>query len=382
MAGKGQRTEDKKIDAPQIRKANRQAVFEYIKRNPETTKNTLSMELGLSRPTVAGIVEELEQAGMIKAIRSSVNTGGRSAMGYVIISEAYRAVGIQLSDHHIRGVIVDLNGDITGKICVKQNFDSGEEYRKILGQTYQKLLEENGLKEEDISATGVAVQALIDQDGKRIIYMPNENAGLSRYDQLLKYIPGETRFFHDLMALGYNEKLKVDSNVFYLSVNNRIGGMLLIGENVYHGSNNKAGEVGHMQLVHNGRKCYCGNRGCFDAYCNTDVLRKSIDGRLEEFFAEVSRENQTARKQLHEYLEYLAEAIFSIRMLFDGVVIIGGELGQYAEYFLGELRDLLDQKAFFPDEHATEYLMADQLGEYAIAIGAAMYYCDHVLDSF
>lgn len=371
---------DKKIDAPQIRKANKKAIFDYIKKNSAVTKNVLSIMLGLSRPTVAGIIEELEKAGLIRAVRSKGNTGGRTAMEYVTIPEAYRSVGLQLSGHHIRGVIVNLNGEVIEQICVKRKFEAGEAYRKELGTVYRQLLQNAGLREEDIAATGVAVQALIDQDGKKIIYIPNEVVSISRYDQLLKYIPGEKRFFHDLTALGYNEKLKLDTNVFYLSVNNRIGGMMLIEENVYNGSNNKAGEVGHMQLMHKGRQCYCGNRGCFDAYCNTDVLRNYIHGRLEDFFESVSHGEEQTMQYFHEYLEYMAEAIFGIRMIFDGVIIIGGEIGRYSKYFLDELRDLLDQKAFFPNEHASEYLMADEFGEYAIAIGAAMYYCERVLD--
>lgn len=371
-----------KIAAPQIRKSNREAVFEYIKKNPGTTKNDLAATLALSRPTVSGIIEELETQGLIKAERSSVNTGGRSAMEYVIIPDAYLAAGLQLSEHHMRGVIVDLAGEVKSSVRIKRIFEADEVYRKAVGDMYQELLAKAGVKEEQIKAVGVAVQALTDIEGKRITYMPKETGNLSRYDQLLKYIPGEKRLIHDLTALGYNEKLKVDSNVFYLSVNNRIGGMMLIGNEVYNGSNHKAGEVGHIQLEHNGRECYCGNRGCFDAYCNTNILRKCANGNLNDFFQGVSEGKDEYKKVLREYVEYLADAVFSIRIVFGGVIIIGGEIGQYADYYMDDVRDILDGKVFFPDEHAAEYLLADQTGEYAIAIGAAMYYCGHVLDRF
>lgn len=371
-----------KIAAPQIRKSNREAIFEYIKRNPGATKNDLALSLALSRPTVSGIIEELEKEGLIREERSSTNTGGRSAMEYQIIPEAYLAAGLQLSEHHMRGVVVNLAGEVKGVIREKKRFEANEEYRKTVGEIYQKLLSVAKVEDSQIKAVGVAVQALTDAEGKKITYMPKETGKLSRYDQLLKYIPGEKRLFHDLTALGYNEKIKVDSNVFYLSINNRIGGMMLIGNEVYNGSNHKAGEIGHIQLEHNGRECYCGNKGCFDAYCNTNILRECANGSLEDFFKGVSEEKASYLNTLQEYIEYLADAIFSIRIVFGGVIIIGGEIGKYAEYYIDAVRDILDKKVFFPDEHAAEYLLADQTGEYAIAIGAAMYYCGHVLDTF
>ena len=371
-----------KLDTPQIRKINRKAVFDYIRECPGVTKAKLASVLELSRPTVSNIVDELEKGGLIQGKKDTTNTGGRNAMGYACISDAYRTVGIQLSSHHIRGVVIDMLGDIIGKINIRKVFGTDEAYRKDLGEAYQELLREAGIREEDVAGVGVTVQALTDKEGTKVTYVPAESTSLSRYDQLLKYIPGQKRLFHDLIALGYNEKLQVDENVFYLSVNNRIGGMILINNQVYYGSNNRAGEVGHMKIQHKGRKCYCGNEGCFDAYCNTGILRKCADGSLDDFFRGLQEGNEDYKACFQEYIEYLADAIFSIRITFDGVIVIGGSLGMYSEYYLDDLRDLLDQKTFFPDDRASEYLQADQLGTFAIAIGASMYYNNHILDQF
>lgn len=371
-----------KLDTPQIRRINRKVVFDYIRECPGVTKAKLGQELALSRPTVSNIVDELEKDGLIQGTKDTTNTGGRNAMGYASIPNAYMAAGIQLSRHHIRGVAVNMEGEILGSIRIRKEFEVNEGYRRDLGAAYQELLINAGLEEKNIAGVGVTVQALTDKEGTKITYVANESKVLSKYDQLLKYIPGNKRLFHDLIALGYNENLRVDENVFYLSINNRIGGMILIGGQVYYGKDNKAGEVGHIQLQHGGKKCYCGNEGCFDAYCSTNVLRECENGTLEEFFEGIIQGKKKNADCLREYVEYLASAVFSIRMIFDGVIIIGGELGKFSEFYLDELRDILDQKAFFPDEYASEYLFVDESGEYAISMGAAMYYIDHVLDHF
>ncbi len=357
-------------------------IFDYIRECSGVTKARLASVLELSRPTVSNIVDELEKGGLIQGTKDTTNIGGRSAMGYACIPDAYKTVGLQLSGHHIRGVAVNMAGDIIGKIRIKRTFAADESCRKDIGDAYKELLNSVNLRAEDIAGVGVTVQALTDKEGTKITYISNESQVFSRYDQLLKYIPGQKRLFHDLIALGYNESLHVDENVFYLSVNNRIGSMILIENKVYYGSSSRAGEVGHIQLQHKGRKCYCGNQGCFDAYCNTNILRECAEGSLDDFFKGIARGTEKNKKCLQEYVEYLASAIFSIRLIFDGVIIIGGELGMFSEYYLDELRDILDQKTFFPKEYASEYLLADKQGEYAIAIGAAMYYNNHVLDQF
>ena len=55
-----------KLDTPQIRRINREEVFNYIRKNPNSTKAKIISSLELSRPTVSNIVDELETAGLIK----------------------------------------------------------------------------------------------------------------------------------------------------------------------------------------------------------------------------------------------------------------------------------------------------------------------------
>ena len=175
-------------------------------------------------------------------------------------------------------------------------------------------------------------------------------------------------------------KIWKERNAIYLSMNSSIGGIIMADGKVYTGNSNKAGEVGHIQLVQNGKKCYCGNCGCFDAYCNTLNLREKADGQLDQFFEKIDRGEKEYLEYWEEYKDYFASALFSIRIMLDCVIVIGGELGKYADYYLEDIRDRVDKKTFFPGEYASEYIFAHKEGEYAIAVGAAMYYIEKVLD--
>lgn len=367
-----------RLDSPQIRKINREEVFSYIKKNPGTTITKIISTLELSRPTVTNIVEELETAGLVVKGKNPENTGGRSAMAYTCNPRARLAVGIQLSQKHIRGVVVDMNGTVIGRARRRILFYVDEKYREEIGKVYQQLIEENGLDEAAIAGVGITVQALTDAEGTKVTYIPINSS--ETYEGLDKYIPIRSRLFHDLFALGYNSNLWVNENVFYLSMNSSIGGTILMKNKVYYGNDNKAGEVGHLLLERNGKECYCGNRGCFDAYCNTSILREFADGTLEGFFSRLKAGDEKYVTFWDEYMDYFSAAVFDIRLIFDSVIMLGGELAKYADIFLDDLRDRLNKRTFFPGERASEYLFAYQEGEYAIAVGAAMYYINHVLE--
>lgn len=61
-------------------------------------------------------------------------------------------------------------------------------------------------------------------------------------------------------------------------------------------------------------------------------------------------------------------------MLYDDTVLIGGELGEYADYFIEKVWRILDSQDIYREESAKDYVKVCEDGENVIAIGAAMYY--------
>ena len=61
--------------------------------------------------------------------------------------------------------------------------------------------------------------------------------------------------------------------------------------------------------------------------------------RIKRFFAGIDQGNREYERILDEYVERLSDAVFNIRMLYDDTVLIGGELGEYADYFIEKYGD-------------------------------------------
>jgi glucokinase len=61
-----------------------------------------------------------------------------------------------------------------------------------------------------------------------------------------------------------------------------IGGGLVVDGNLYRGAFGIACEYGHMTLVPDGRRCACGNRGCWEMYASGRALARDARELVEE----------------------------------------------------------------------------------------------------
>ncbi|MCQ2379784.1 MAG: ROK family protein [Victivallaceae bacterium] len=72
-------------------------------------------------------------------------------------------------------------------------------------------------------------------------------------------------------------------NFIYLTMSTGIGGGIIAsGRLVRGGGALSAGEIGHMCIQMNGRKCNCGQHGCYEAYCGGRALAQRMFEELPE----------------------------------------------------------------------------------------------------
>ncbi len=60
--------------------------------------------------------------------------------------------------------------------------------------------------------------------------------------------------------------------VVLVSVGSGVGGGLLVGGQLVRGAGGVAGEIGHVKVVPDGRRCGCGEQGCLEAYAGGHAL--------------------------------------------------------------------------------------------------------------
>ena len=169
-------------------------------------------------------------------------------------------------------------------------------------------------------------------------------------------------------------------NAIYLSLNQTLGGAFCIGGNLFSGENQKAGEFGHMILVPQGRKCYCGKSGCADAYCAAGALVGESKDSVEQFMQLLQNNDEKAEKKWEEYLDYLAILISNLRMAYDMDIILGGEMGGYLSDYMIPLGEKVMKYNGF--DHDLRYLKNCSYKKEASAVGAAKHFLQDLSERY
>ncbi len=181
-------------------------------------------------------------------------------------------------------------------------------------------------------------------------------------------------------------------NIVALTLGTGVGGGVVIDGQVYHGSQNTAGELGHTVVEPNGRYCGCGNQGCLEAYAGaknivertqekieigrSTILAKSIKNRAALTPRQIAEAAHAGDKVAMEIFaetgRYIGIALTSIaHILNPQIAIIGGGIAEAGEKLLFEpIRAELSKRAM--DIPARMKIVKAHLGNDAGIVGAAM----------
>ena len=348
----------------------RSRILNYVINNQITSKAEVSKNLNLSMPTVLSNINDLIAKGIIIETGEYESTGGRKAKS-IGINPSYRySVGIVITANHVGIVLVNLKYEIVKFRRVRMKFSPDASYCQDLSVLTSEFLKDTEYQDR-ILGIGISIPGIISQKAHLLIKshaLQLENYSLSFLEQAFD-LP--VYFENDANAAMMAEDMNRYKNAIYLSLNNTLGGAFCIGGKLFQGENQKAGEFGHMILVPGGRKCYCGKKGCADAYCAASALTDEINS-LETFMEQLKSGDEAAEEKWSEYLDMLAVLISNLRMAYDMDIILGGEVGGYlAEHMLPLGEIVMEYNGF---DHDIRYLRNCSYKREASAVGAAKHF--------
>ena len=348
----------------------RSRILNYVINNQITSKAEVSKNLNLSMPTVLSNINDLIAKGIIIETGEYESTGGRKAKS-IGINPSYRySVGIVITANHVGIVLVNLKYEIVKFRRVRMKFSPDASYCQDLSVLTSEFLKDTEYQDR-ILGIGISIPGIISQKAHLLIKshaLQLENYSLSFLEQAFD-LP--VYFENDANAAMMAEDMNRYKNAIYLSLNNTLGGAFCIGGKLFQGENQKAGEFGHMILVPGGRKCYCGKKGCADAYCAASALTDEINS-LETFMEQLKSGDEAAEEKWSEYLDMLAVLISNLRMGYDMDIILGGEVGGYlAEHMLPLGEKVMEYNGF---DHDIRYLRNCSYKREASAVGAAKHF--------
>ena len=365
------KTETALID---IKQQNRNRVIQYIYAGREVQQQMITEDLGLSRPTVIQIIRELQKDGIIYKNGYFESTGGRKAEIIHFAAQEKLTIGIELIAEAYEIAVVDLYGNVLHSERLPCTFANDENYYARVCLDVLNFLKKFGIAQEKIIGAGIVLQGLISADGENVTYGKILNCTGLRTDAFTRWLPFECKFYHDAESAAQKElwdSVK-DQNMIYMNLRSHVSGAVIVNREFLKGTELKSGVFEHMTLVRNGRSCYCGRKGCMDAYCSTrPFIEKS--GSLELFFEKLRQGEKEEKKLWREYLQYLAMSINNLHMFIDYPVVLGGTIARYLkEEDLVLLHWMVNNQSAFPSE--TRFIRISNCPHSPICRGAALSY--------
>jgi predicted NBD/HSP70 family sugar kinase len=326
-------------------------------------------------------ITNLHKEGFIKEDGYVSHTGGRRAKTYSIVKDARIAIGLDITMNYFIASSGDLTGEVISKKQIWQKFERSDAYYRCLGSVVEDIVKTTSLDTDRILGVGIGVPGLVTEDNQTVFYGEILKCTGVTCREFSKYIPFNTALFNDANAAGFGEFWirEKPGSVFYISLSNNIGGIVMINNQIHSGNHFHSGEIGHLTLHPNGKSCYCGQKGCVDPYLAATILSSFSNGNLTEFFRLLEEKNHRAMKIWDTYLDDLALTLNNVQILFDCTVILGGYMAEYLDKYIPELKKRAAKLNFL--EKNGDYIDVCHYKTHSIAAGAALNYISRFIDS-
>jgi glucokinase len=244
---------------------------------------------------------------------------------------------------------------------------------RMVNTTIDITTREAGVPRSAVLGVGIGAPGTVDRKRGLVLAAPN----LKWYDfPLIERMAALTglpvRIDNDANCATYGEwwlgAARGGTNVVGVTIGTGVGGGIIVDRHVYHGSSDAAGEIGHITIDLNGRRCGCGNYGCLEAYASgsaiaerarealhndeSSVLPSLVDGDVSRITAAVvyqaaGQGDALALEIVRDTAKYLGAGIANLLNVFNpDVVVIAGGVTQAGEALFGPLRTEVRRRAF------------------------------------
>lgn len=386
--GKGLRREDPGRPRPLA-----DAVLRLIWKEQRISRAEIARLVGLSRSTVSEVVNEILPLGVVAEVGEGKSSGGRRPILLEFQDDVRVILGVEMGGAHVTVALTDLRGRVLAwRVQPHAVRTDPEGTRRLIADLCAVCLADPVASGKPLVGIGVAVPCPVD---------PNDPGSLSSV-----VMPDwEGRLGLDELAVHYGVPLFVDNDanlgalaeywwgqgagtdhLAYIKVATGIGSGHVIGGEIYRGATGVAGEIGHIAIDPQGKRCLCGLRGCLVTFVGgmalmdraRELLPEYPDSILEggEFTVgdledAALKGDPLALQVTGEAGTHLGTALAGLLNLMNpAVVILGGDMTRLGDLLLDPLRERVRNRTLVSSVAAARILISD-LGDQTIAVGAA-----------
>jgi len=358
------------------REINRQIVLNLVREHQPISRADLARRLDVGRGMVTSLVGQLIKEGVLyEGATIDAPRGRRPKMLHLRTRDRLvAAVDVRFSRTFV------MLADFSGNPIAVESFETVNVPADLVAEIAKRI---SGLLTRHAAngrceGIGVAVPGMVEHQTGRVLNAPqlgwrdvDIRDALARATSLpvqIENAPVACALAH--MWLGARGG-DATGDFAYVTISDGVGVGAVINGDVVRGHDNTAGEFGHVALSFDGPPCFCGARGCFEAYASNiatlsrylgeELTPAAIRGVLHSTGLTVSEVIARARAGDHRAISaidatgrYLGAGLsMVIAALNPSQIFLGGEITEAWDRIEPIVRKIITERALTPAAAAT-----------------------------
>jgi len=379
-----------------IKQVNAGRVYKLIDQKGPISRIDLSKESELAPASITKITRELIEAHLIHetTVQEAISRG-RPAVGLQTNNEGWQFLSMRLGRGYLTIALHELGGDvlIDTKIDIHE-IDQEDVLERLLFEI-DEFFQTYAAQLDRVTSIAITLPGLVNSDQGIVLQMPHYNvANLALGPEIYKATGLPVFVANDTRAWALAEKLfghsqDVDNSVL-ISIHHGLGAGIILDGRVLQGRHGNIGELGHIQIDPNGKRCHCGNIGCLETVASSQAIREQVAERLaageasslsekaheditiEDICAAAAEGDPLAVDVVETLGRYLGSAIAIVINLFNPEkVLIGGVINQAKNVLYPAIQRCIEEQSL-PVYHQDLQLVESRFYKQATMPGAAL----------
>ncbi|WP_249872576.1 ROK family transcriptional regulator [Oceanobacillus saliphilus] len=339
-------------DGAYIKKINRSLILQNIIEHGFISRAELSKITGLNKATISVQVVDLLDENLVCETQQEHHAVGRRPIMLSINGEAGYVLGIDLDYEQIKYRISDLQGNMVYTETVLCNTDDYDESVNVLIKLIQKYKKKYAGSHYGLVQTIIGIHGTVNND-ETIFFVPKlQWHSKNLKGDLEKALDMNISIENNANLSSFAERVYKhhhSNNLLTLILSSGIGAGIMIDGKLHKGYDGYAGEMGHMVIWPDGRKCRCGNHGCWELYAAERVVYSSLAEKLSKSscdfddLKQLTAENDpTTREVMKTYIKHVSIGLNNIINLYNPeTLVINSELLKLYPNAVEELEEYL-----------------------------------------
>ncbi|MCK5805028.1 MAG: ROK family protein [Lentisphaeria bacterium] len=322
-----------------IKRMNRARIMNALRLRSPISRSELADSLGLDRKSLTNIVFELLEEALVEEVGQTRQGRGRPRTLLELRRDTVSVLGVAIHEVGVDGVVADLYG--APRCSASASFSLGADFGVIKNALSRVVGELCESADPSPQRAGLVVPGIIDCGTGLVHRSVNLRAldGVNVREQFQAILDVPLAIEEASRAKALAEMwfgLAGDVSSFVcVDVGVGIGAGIVQDRRLYAGASGYAGEIGHVVVEPNGRRCTCGHLGCLEAYVSDRVLLERIEeatGKASARLSKVDPSDSRVRQILEDAGHRLGLGLSTlVNILCPPLIVVNGALMGFSD---------------------------------------------------